>query len=180
MLSIRLQRVGRKGHAVYRVIVQDSHRQPTSGNIVTQVGTYDPHTKEVKIEKEKVETYLKNGAQPTPRVVTLLQAEKVTLPKWVVIPGKNKTKTIKNSEKLRRNQPAPEVEEAPAEAPEAPAEEVEAVVEATPEQEAAENVKEDESVEQIAEAEVEDGQETAPEEVAQAAEESEDDKPAEA
>lgn len=180
MLSIRLQRVGRKGHAMYRVIVQDSHRQPTSGKIVAQVGTYDPHTKAVVIEKEKVETYLKNGAQPTPRVVTLLKAEKVSLPAWVVIPGKDKTKTIKNTEKLRRNQPAPEVEEvaeaAPAEVPveETPAEVAEeAVVEVPAEDPTV-------TVEEIAEAEVADGQETAPEEVAAAVEEDAEEKPAEA
>lgn len=170
MLSIRLQRVGRKGHAVYRVIVQESHRQPTSGRIVAQIGTYNPHTKAVTIDKEKAETYLKNGAQPTPRVVLLLQGEKVSLPKWVEVPTKSKSKSIRNAEKLRRNQPKEEpAEEAP-----------EAAIEATPEQEAAEDIKEDESVEQIAEAEVADGQEAAEEEVAQSAEESEDDKPAEA
>jgi small subunit ribosomal protein S16 len=168
MLSIRLQRVGRKGHAVYRVIVQDSHRQPTSGKIVAQLGTYDPHTKTVNIDKEKASTYLKNGAQPTPRVVTLLVGEKIELPKWVAVPGKDKQKSIKNAEKLRRNQPKEE----------APAEEAEAAIEATPEQEAVEDVKADESVEEIAEAEVAEAQQEATEEVAQSAEESEDEKPA--
>ncbi len=168
MLSIRLQRVGRKGHAVYRVVVQDSHRQPTSGKIVAQVGTYDPHTKAVTIDKEKVETYLKNGAQPTPRVVTLLKAEKITLPKWVVIPGKDKQKTIKNSEKLRRNQP------------EAPAEEAEEAPEEIVSEEAVVEAPADESIEAIAEAEIEDGQETAPEETAAAVEEDPEEKPADA
>lgn len=169
MLSIRLQRVGRKGHAVYRVVVQDSHRQPTSGKIVAQVGTYDPHTKAVTIDKEKVETYLKNGAQPTPRVVTLLSAEKITLPKWVVIPGKDKQKTIKNTEKLRRNQPEAPIEEV-TEVPEEAVVADEAVVEAPA----------DVSIEAIAEAEIEDGQETALEETAAAVEEDPEEKPADA
>lgn len=182
MLSIRLQRVGRKGHPVYRVIVQEAQLQPTSGRIVAQIGTYDPHTKAVTLDKEQAQTYLNNGAQPTPRVVSLLQAEKVTLPKWVEVPEKDKQKKIKNAEKLRRNQPKEEApvepeaaqEEKPAE--EAPAYEDEAVTEATPEQEQAEAVKEDASTEQIAEKEVEDGQETVEDETAEPAPASDDEK----
>ena len=79
MLAIRMQRTGRKGHAMYRVIVQDSHRQPTSGKVVAILGSYDPHTKESTLDKEKAATFLKNGAQPSDRVVKLLQAEKVAL-----------------------------------------------------------------------------------------------------
>jgi small subunit ribosomal protein S16 len=158
MLSIRLQRVGRKGHAVYRVIVQDSHRHPTSGNIVAQVGTYDPHTKLINLKKEKVQTYLDNGAQPTPRVVTLLQAEKIKLPKWVKLADTKKQKTIKNKEKLRRNQPAEEkpaeepVAEAPVETPteEAPVVEEKPAEEAAPKEKAEEPAKEEKTEEEKA------------------------------
>ncbi|MGB4967456.1 MAG: 30S ribosomal protein S16, partial [Candidatus Saccharimonadales bacterium] len=68
MLVIRLQRTGRKGHAQFRVVVQDSRRTPTSGKIVAQVGTYNPHTKEIVLDKERTQTYLNNGAQPSERV----------------------------------------------------------------------------------------------------------------
>lgn len=162
MLAIRLQRTGRKGYATYRVIVQEAHRQPTSGRVVANIGTYNPHTKDVTLDTEKAEFYLKNGAQPSDRVVKLLQAEKVTLPDWVETPDASKQKSIKNTEKLRKNQPAepaPEVEDAPADA-EAPAEEV-------PTDAPTESAEEPaESVEEIAEAEVADGQETAEEELA--------------
>ncbi len=135
MLAIRMQRTGRKGYPMYRVIVQEAHRQPTSGRVVANLGSYNPHTKETTLDTEKAATFLKNGAQPSDRVVKLLQAQKVTLPAWVKVTSDKKQKTIKNTEKLRRNQPA---EEAPleAEAPaeelaEAPAEEVTEVAEAT-------------------------------------------------
>lgn len=121
MLAIRLQRTGRKGHAQFRVVVQDSRRTPTSGKIVAQVGTYNPHTKEVKLEKERAQHYLDHGAQPSPRVVTLLKSEGVKLPTWVVKADKKKG-AIRNPEKLRRNQPKEVVAEAPAAEPEAPAE----------------------------------------------------------
>ena len=126
MLAIRLQRLGRKGYPVYRVAVQEAQRHPSSGRVVAYVGTYNPHTKEVNLQKETAQKYLDNGAQPTPRVVKLLKAEGVKLPKWVKEPVADKQKSIKNVEKLRKNRPAEEVEEVaevPAEAPvETPAE----------------------------------------------------------
>ena len=125
MLAIRLQRIGRKGYPVYRVAVQESQRHPSSGRVVAYVGSYNPHTKEVTLQKEAVQKYLDNGAQPTPRVVKLLKQEGVKLPNWVKEPASDKQKSIRNAEKLRKNQPKEEaVEETPAEeATEAPTEE---------------------------------------------------------
>ena len=116
MLAIRMQRVGRKGHPEYRVVVQDARLTPTSGRIVAKLGHYNPHTKQTTIDKEKASLYLKNGARPSPRVVRLLLAEKIELPSWVSLPSNDKKRTIRNPEKLRRNQPK---EEPAAEAPEA-------------------------------------------------------------
>ena len=138
MLVIRLQRTGRKGHAQFRVVVQDSRRTPTSGKIVAQVGTYNPHTKTTMLDKERAQRYLDNGAQPSDRVVVILKAEGVKLPDWVTKAAKKEGK-IRNPEKLRRNQPKEEpVAEAKAEEPTAtaaPAEEAE--TEGTVETEAA-------------------------------------------
>jgi len=115
MLAIRLQRLGRKGLPVYRVAVQEAQRHPSSGRVVAYVGSYNPHTKEVKIQKEEAQKFLDNGAQPTPRVVKLLKAEGVKLPKWVKEYDDSKQGAIRNQDKLRKNQPTEEVEEAPAE-----------------------------------------------------------------
>ena len=124
MLVIRFQRTGRKGHAQFRVVVQDSRRTPTSGKIVAQVGTYNPHTKVAVLDKERAQTYLDNGAQPSDRVVLLFKKEGIKLPSWVKMPAKQEGK-IRNAEKLRRNRPEEPKEEVPAEEPaaEAPAEE---------------------------------------------------------
>lgn len=115
MLSIRLQRLGRKGHPVYRVVVQDSRQSPTSGKYVAMLGSYDPHTKTTAIAKDKAEFYLKNGAQPSERVVKLFSDENISLPKWV---GKSvkQEKQIKNPDKLRKNRPAEEQKPAPEDA----------------------------------------------------------------
>ena len=133
MLAIRLQRLGHKGHPVYRVAVQESHRHPLSGRVVAYVGTYNPHTKEINLNKGEAQKYLDNGAQPTPRVVKLLKEAGVKLPKWVKEHDASKQKSIRNSEKLRKNQPA--AKEAPEEAP---AEEAEEATEAPAEEVAAE------------------------------------------
>lgn len=126
MLVIRMQRTGRKGHAQFRVVVQDSRRTPTSGRVVAQLGSLNPHTKEAILDKEKAAYYLEHGAQPSDRVVRLLQAEKVALPKWVKT-AEQKSGKLRNPEKLRKNQPkeeAPAAAEAPvAEEAEAPSEE---------------------------------------------------------
>lgn len=116
MLAIRLQRLGRKGYPVYRLAVQEAQRHPSSGRVVAYVGTYNPHTKEVNIQVAEAEKYLTNGAQPTPRVVKLLKDAGVALPKWVKEASADKQKAIKNAEKLRKNQPKEEAEEAPVEA----------------------------------------------------------------
>lgn len=112
MLVIRLQRTGRKGHAQFRVVVQDSRRTPSSGRVVALLGSYNPHSKEVVINKEMAAKYLANGAQPSDRVVRLLQAEGVKLPNWVSAAAP-KTGVLRNPDKLRRNQPPAPVEEAP-------------------------------------------------------------------
>lgn len=134
MLVIRMQRTGRKGHAQFRVVVQDSRRTPTSGRVVALLGSYNPHTKDAILDKEKAATYLKNGAQPSDRVVRLLQAQGVALPSWVKV-AEPKVGKLRNPEKLRRNQPKEEaapVEETPAEEV-APAEAEAPSEEATPE-----------------------------------------------
>jgi small subunit ribosomal protein S16 len=127
MLVIRMQRTGRKGHAQFRVVVQDSRRTPTSGKVVALLGSYNPHTKTTTLDKEKAITFMTNGAQPTDRVARLLQAEGVELPKWVKLTSA-KSGSIRNPEKLRRNQPKEEVQEEAA--TEEPAAEAEATEEA--------------------------------------------------
>lgn len=113
MLAIRLQRTGRKGHAQFRIIVQDSRRTPTSGAVVAQLGHYNPHAKETTIDKAKAAYYLEHGAQPSEGVVRLLQKEGVTLPTWVKL-ASDKARKTRHPEKLRKNQPeVPKEAEAP-------------------------------------------------------------------
>jgi small subunit ribosomal protein S16 len=120
MLVIRMQRTGRKGHAMFRVVVQDSRRTPTSGKLVARLGSYDPHAKTLIVDKEKAKFYLDHGAQPSDRVARMLKSEGVKLPEWVAAP-ETKQRTVKNADKRRSTRPDVPAEETPAE-PETPPE----------------------------------------------------------
>ena len=117
MLAIRMQRNGRAHLPIYRIIVQESQRHPLSGRVVAEVGSYNPTTKALTMDKEAVEKYLKNGAHPSSRVAFILKKNGIKLPKWCKETPK-KSKVAKHADKLRKNQPkeAP-AEETPAETP---------------------------------------------------------------
>ena len=119
MLAIRMQRNGRTHTPVYRIVVQESQRHPLSGRVVAEVGSFNPETKKLVLDREKVEFYLKNGAQPSGRVALILEKNGVKLPSWYK-KAPAKSAKAKHADKLRKNQP----KEAPAE--EAPAEPVSA------------------------------------------------------
>ena len=74
MVKIRLQRAGKKKAPFYHIVVADS-RSPRDGKIIEQIGTYDPMTSPatIKVDKEKVEKWTKNGAKPTDTVSALLK-----------------------------------------------------------------------------------------------------------
>jgi small subunit ribosomal protein S16 len=116
---------------MFRVVVQDARLTPTSGKVVAQLGSYDPHAKVATLDKEKATFYLGHGARPSDRAARLLQGEGVALPKWVKL-AENKTGKLRNPDKLRRNQPKEETQPeklADAEAP-ATTDEAEAATEA--------------------------------------------------
>ena len=124
MLAIRLQRNGRTHLPVYRIIVQEAQRHPLSGRVVADLGSYDPHTKKTVLNKEKAQTYLDHGAQPSTRLVRILKDQGIKLPKWVASTPVKKS-SPKHADKLRKNQPKEPKTETPTPeeptAPEAPA-----------------------------------------------------------
>ena len=77
MVHIRLQRVGAKKAPFYHIVVADS-RSPRDGRIVEKIGTYDPMTDPatINLDKEKVDTWIKNGAKPTDTVKALIEKAK--------------------------------------------------------------------------------------------------------
>lgn len=67
MLVIRLQRVGKKHRASFRIVLQDRRWKP-GGKALELLGFYDPHTKEKKFQPERIAHWLKEGAQPSATV----------------------------------------------------------------------------------------------------------------
>lgn len=77
-VKIRLRRVGAKKAPFYRVVVADS-RYPRNGRFIEEIGTYNPLTaeKEFKVDAEKVQKWMANGAQPTDTVKALLKKNNI-------------------------------------------------------------------------------------------------------
>ncbi len=73
-VKIRLRRMGAKKAPFYRIVVADS-RFPRDGRCIDEIGYYNPLTDpiELKVDADKVQTWIKNGAQPTDTVKSLLK-----------------------------------------------------------------------------------------------------------
>ena len=73
-VKIRLKRMGMRHEPFYRVVVADS-RTPRDGRFIEEIGYYNPVSDPVmlKLDNEKAQHWLKNGAQPTQTVRTLLK-----------------------------------------------------------------------------------------------------------
>ena len=73
-VKIRLKRMGSKKKPFYRIVVADS-RAPRDGKFIEEIGYYNPLTeaKEIKVDKEKVNAWIKNGAKPSDTVNRLFK-----------------------------------------------------------------------------------------------------------
>jgi small subunit ribosomal protein S16 len=71
MLSIRLSRVGKKNKPMYRIAIMEKARDPY-GRALEILGSYNPHSKELKTKTDRINHWIKNGAQMTPTVNNLL------------------------------------------------------------------------------------------------------------
>ena len=74
MVKIRLRRMGAKKAPFYRIVVADA-RSPRDGRCIEEIGTYNPLTNPATVngDAEKVQAWIKNGAQPTDTVRGLLK-----------------------------------------------------------------------------------------------------------
>ena len=120
-MKIRLARGGSKKRPFYRIVAADS-RMPRDGRYVEKLGTYNPllpkdSEERVKMNVERVQYWLGQGAQVTDRVSRMLEAAGVLEKKERNNPTKGKPgqKAVDRAqEKAAEAAEAPEVEEAPA------------------------------------------------------------------
>jgi small subunit ribosomal protein S16 len=72
VVKIRLKRVGAAKAPHYRIIAVDS-RTRRDGMPIEELGYYNPKSKDLKVNQEAVEKWIKTGAQPSGTVATLLK-----------------------------------------------------------------------------------------------------------
>lgn len=74
MVRIRLARAGAKKAPFYRIVAADK-RMKRDGRFLERLGTYNPLTKELNINRENIEKWLSEGASASDTVVRLLNKE---------------------------------------------------------------------------------------------------------
>lgn len=74
MLKIRLKKLGRKRKACYRIIAIDS-RSKRDGKAIEELGFYNPQNKYKQINTLKIEQRIKQGAQLTKTVQSLVDKD---------------------------------------------------------------------------------------------------------
>jgi small subunit ribosomal protein S16 len=76
MVTIRLARGGAKKRPYYRIVVSDRRRTPTA-RAIENVGFYNPRAVEgeerLRVDRERVDYWLAQGAKPSDRVASLLK-----------------------------------------------------------------------------------------------------------
>jgi len=87
MVSIRLQRIGRKKMPHFRLIAQDKQKNPNDKSLEI-LGSINPRTKEINLKEENIKTWLAKGAQPTNSAHNLL------VDKGIIKADKKKTISI--------------------------------------------------------------------------------------
>ena len=76
-VKMRLKRMGAKKNPFYRIVVADA-RSPRDGKFIEEIGYYNPlkNPEEIKIDIQKVDKWISNGAQPTDRVKDIIKKVK--------------------------------------------------------------------------------------------------------
>src|SRR3989344_1916429 len=72
MLKIRMQRTGRINMPSFRIVVVEHTASPTAGKFVDKVGTYNPKSKERKLNTERIKYWRSGGAKPSAAVHNML------------------------------------------------------------------------------------------------------------
>ena len=114
-LRIRLARGGAKKKPYYFIVVSDS-RSPRDGKFIEKVGSYDPRLaaddeKRIMLKRERIEEWIKKGAQPTDRVARFLDKAGMMKREARANPTKMQPKK-KAQERAARDNPAPAEAEA--------------------------------------------------------------------
>ncbi len=115
MLKIKLYPKGKKHQITYRIVVSEA-RSKYNGNFTDDIGFYVPQTKTLNVDTQKLEQWIKNGAQVTLGVDRLLNPDKHPRIKKAKISKETEIKT-EAPKKAEVETVEAKVDETPAEAP---------------------------------------------------------------
>jgi small subunit ribosomal protein S16 len=76
MIKLRLKRYGKKREVSYRIVAMNSTAR-RDGRPLEELGFYNPRTDEVRLEVDAIVKRLKEGAQPTETVRSILRKANV-------------------------------------------------------------------------------------------------------
>ena len=121
-VKIRLRRMGAHKKPFYRIVVADS-RSPRDGRCIEEIGYFNPMVNpvDIKLDMEKVEKWIANGAQPTDRVKSIIN--EIKNPKEKKEVKKISKRAAKKQEEEAKAKAEAEAKEVEAKEAEAPAEE---------------------------------------------------------
>ena len=102
MLTIRLQRRGKKNQPFFKIIVTEEKNSSTRGRSVEELGFYNPLTKERSLNGDRAKYWMSVGAQPSDTVYNMLVTDNV-------IEGKKRLKHKKSKKKEQETETTPKV-----------------------------------------------------------------------
>jgi small subunit ribosomal protein S16 len=77
MLRIKLIRIGRRNQPSFQIVVTEKRSPPVAGFCVEKLGFFDPLTKKISLNRERIKYWLGVGAQPSATVYNLLVKERI-------------------------------------------------------------------------------------------------------
>ncbi len=97
MLAIRLQRIGRKNEAHFRVVLTDHKNSAKSGKFQEILGSYNPKSGEVLLKEDRIKHWIANGARPSPTLHNFMVHKKM-------VEGKKKNVLSKKAPTKKRKE----------------------------------------------------------------------------
>ena len=104
MLTIKLSRIGKKKQPAYRIVIMEKARNPR-GKALEILGNYNPFSKKINLEKERIKYWIGKGAQSTDTVHNLLVKHGIIegkKRKISILPNKKKMKNKEKEEESKK------------------------------------------------------------------------------
>lgn len=85
MLTIRLHRIGKTNQPAFKIVVVDKRISAAAGKFREEVGSINRVSKQMKLQKDRINYWISKGAKPSPTVNNILVAEKIIKEKKIAV-----------------------------------------------------------------------------------------------